>query len=247
MTLAAKTTPIQPFGTSVVQAYGRGRHVELTLDDEAPLAEVEHGLRSYLAHTAGRFTGGRVTLNLGRRVLDPAQVRHLTRLLEEEFHLALSGLWCGPETLEALLSDRPLPAVAAPPPEPPRPRRAAAGVVETLLVRGTCRSGTTIHNNGNVVVLGDVNPGAEITAVRDVIVFGKLRGLAHAGVNGADDAVIVAHSIEAHQVRIGPYIRTETKSSLERRAGRGPEVALVAGGRIVIEPYTARFKWSQEG
>ena len=56
----------------------------------------------------------------------------------------------------------------------------------TLLVRRTLRSGQRVRFDGNVVVLGDVNPGAEITARGDIVVMGWIRGLAHAGADGDD-------------------------------------------------------------
>ena len=74
---------------------------------------------------------------------------------------------------------------------------------DTYLYKGTLRSGQRITYNGNVVVVGDVNPGAEIRAAGDIIVMGTLRGLAHAGVGGATDVAIVAFKLDPTQIRSG--------------------------------------------
>jgi septum site-determining protein MinC len=71
-----------------------------------------------------------------------------------------------------------------------------------LIVRNTCRSGVRIVSPSDCVILGDVNPGAEIIAQGDVVVFGALRGLAHAGAGGERTARIWALSIEPNQIRI---------------------------------------------
>jgi septum site-determining protein MinC len=75
-----------------------------------------------------------------------------------------------------------------------------------LIVRSTCRSGTRIVSRSDCVVLGDVNPGAEIIAVGDIIVFGNLRGFAHAGSAGDRMAKIWALSIEPNQLRIAELV-----------------------------------------
>ena len=56
---------------------------------------------------------------------------------------------------------------------------------QTLLIRSTFRSGESIHHYGDVVVLGDVNPGSEIKADGDIVVMGTLKGMPHAGASKA--------------------------------------------------------------
>ena len=75
-----------------------------------------------------------------------------------------------------------------------------------VIVRNTCRSGVRIVSPSDCVVLGDVNPGAEIIAEGDVVVFGALRGLAHAGAGGERTARIWALSIEPNQIRIADLV-----------------------------------------
>jgi septum site-determining protein MinC len=234
--------------SAVVRVLGRGRQAEVVLDDKLSLPELKEGVRMYLARNPGWFEGARVTLNIGRRVLNTEEVNQIRDILEGEFKLGISGLWCGPETLETLLSEKDsLPASLV---DEREERQVFADVEwqETLMVKTTCRSGTTIHNNGNLVILGDVNPGAEITAGGDIIIFGRLAGIAHAGVNGDVEASIVALPIDAPQVRIGPYIRFESvdrNSPVGKMSGSYPSIARVMGRDIIIQPYVATSKWRQ--
>lgn len=72
---------------------------------------------------------------------------------------------------------------------------------------GSLRSGNRIEFEGSLVILGDVNAGAEVIAEEHVIVLGTLRGLAHAGAKGNKNAIIAADSIESAQVRIADIIK----------------------------------------
>lgn len=109
------------------------------------------------------------------------------------------------------------------------------GVSEALMIRRTLRSGQTIHHDGPVVVYGDVNDGAEIVAAGDVLIFGKLRGVVHAGASGDDHATIGAFALNPPQLRIGGHIARAPEEKKKKTAG--PEMATVREGRIVIEPW----------
>ena len=74
-----------------------------------------------------------------------------------------------------------------------------------LLVRGACRAGESLRFPGDVVILGNVNPGAEVTADGDILVFGGLRGTAHAGAGGDAGAVILAMFTASPTLRIAGY------------------------------------------
>ncbi|MCY0879084.1 MAG: septum site-determining protein MinC [Firmicutes bacterium] len=106
----------------------------------------------------------------------------------------------------------------------------------TLLVRRTLRSGQRIRFYGNVVVLGDVNPGAEITAGGDIIVMGWLRGVAHAGAGGNNQAVVSAFRLNPIQLRIGEYIGRAADEG-EPTVPDVPEIAEVRDGRVVIDRW----------
>lgn len=120
-----------------------------------------------------------------------------------------------------------------------RPPRTARRVLHTEVVDHTLRSGQRIASEGTVVVLGDVNPGAEVVAGGDVIVVGKLRGLAHAGSEGNEQAAIWALELAAKQLRIAGHVAVAPEDA---PAPAGPERARVEAGQIVIEPWGRRQK-----
>ncbi|HEY8488160.1 MAG TPA: septum site-determining protein MinC [Thermaerobacter sp.] len=132
--------------------------------------------------------------------------------------------------------------------------RTRAGVV----VRRTLRSGHRLVYDGDVVILGDVNPGAEVMATGDVVVFGRLRGTVHAGFKGDEQAVVAALVMEPVQLRIGRRIGRSPDGEPPAagpggRAGhrgtaapRGPEIAWVRDGQVLVEPFDpARWFWQR--
>lgn len=105
---------------------------------------------------------------------------------------------------------------------------------ETLLHRGTVRSGQRIYHPGNIVILGDVNPGALVQAGGDIVVMGALRGIAHAGAGGDVESAIYALKLEPTQIRIANVIGRPPEGEA-RESGTGPETARLKDGAIIIE------------
>lgn len=105
----------------------------------------------------------------------------------------------------------------------------------TILVQRTLRSGQSIYYNGNVVILGDVNPGAEVTATGNIIVMGFLRGLVHAGAGGDENAVIMAFHLQPTQLRIANHITRPPDN--EMIDADYPEMARIKGGVVTIESF----------
>jgi septum site-determining protein MinC len=120
----------------------------------------------------------------------------------------------------------------------PRPEENRNFAVESLgnetalFLTKTLRSGTRIEFPGHVVVLGDINPGAEVIAEGNVIVWGRVRGVVHAGAKGNRQAVICALDLSATQLRIAG----EISALLKPQANPRPEVASInKDGRLQSE------------
>ena len=107
----------------------------------------------------------------------------------------------------------------------------------TILVQRTLRSGQSISFDGNVVVLGDVNPGAEVLATGDVIVMGSLRGVVHAGATGNTTSVVVAFKLQPTQLRIANHITRAPDQEILTPAS--PEIASIWDGVVTIEAFSA--------
>lgn len=86
---------------------------------------------------------------------------------------------------------------------------------EAKFHKGSLRSGQRIEFEGSLIIIGDVNPGAEVIAGENIVILGDLRGLAHAGAKGNRDAVIEAVSIDAMQVRIADIVKEIEKEEGE--------------------------------
>lgn len=106
----------------------------------------------------------------------------------------------------------------------------------TKFYRGTVRSGKLISFDGNVVILGDVNPGGEVIATGNIVVMGSLRGMVHAGADGNKEAIVAALSLQPTQLRIADVI-TRPPDTEEDRQGLIPELAFVKDELVYIDRF----------
>lgn len=108
------------------------------------------------------------------------------------------------------------------------------GAVEgrCLFMERTLRSGKSVQFEGHVVVLGDVNPGAEIIATGNIVVLGSLRGVAHAGATGDRKASVSAYHLAPTQLRIADLV---TRAPDDGTDGRGPEIARIKDDQLMVE------------
>lgn len=106
----------------------------------------------------------------------------------------------------------------------------------TKFYRGTVRSGQLISYDGNLVIIGDVNPGGEVVAAGNVVVMGSLRGIVHAGADGNKEAIIAALNLQPTQLRIADVI-TRPPDEKEPKLQFIPELAMVKDDTVYIERY----------
>ncbi len=121
-------------------------------------------------------------------------------------------------------------------PAPAAPSNGAVPEGQALYHHGTLRGGQALEHAGNIIVVGDVNPGAELVAGGDILVFGTLRGVAHAGAQGDASARIYALELIPTQLRIAAMIAAADAGE-RASAAKVPEAAFISGGRIVIVPH----------
>lgn len=202
---------------------------------EGPFSAVLSEMQERLESKASFFLGGRVALRVGDRPLSVEQLQTLGQAIQEcgvtlwavegshpTTQLAVDEL--GLET--HLRASAPLPS--------PRPEQIPREEMVGVVVRGTLRSGQTVNHAGHITIVGDVNPGAEIVASGDVIVWGKLRGIVHAGAMGDDGAIVCALQLAPSQIRIGSHIARPPDRG---RLPKDPEIASVQDGGIVVERW----------
>jgi septum site-determining protein MinC len=182
------------------------------------------------------FRGARLVLQLQGRTVGAADLGRLRNDLGDlqiNLWTVLSESALTMTAAQALGLETSLPKPqAAPPPDLP-PIKSDEDGSNAILVNHTLRSGKSVRYNGHVVVIGDVNAGAEVIAKGDVIVWGRLRGTVHAGADGDAEAVVCALDLAPTQLRIAGAIATSPK----RRGKPEPEIARVREGQIVAERW----------
>ena len=105
-------------------------------------------------------------------------------------------------------------------------------ISETKFHRGSLRSGQRLETEGSIVIIGDVNSGAEVIASDNIVVLGALRGLAHAGAKGNKQAIVAAGLFNAVQIRIANIVKeiNQDEEPMHKQA-----YISVANEKIIIE------------
>jgi len=181
------------------------------------------------------FRGARLVLQVDDRALGAAELGSLRDSLAEREAALWAVLSSLPSTRSAA-ADLGLQTSLTPPSASSDDDEVDDGESEwdqAVFLERTLRSGQSVRHPGHVVVLGDVNPGAEIIAGGHVLVWGRVRGVVHAGAGGDASATIAALDLAPTQLRIAGHIAVSPK----RRGAVRPEVALVRDGQLVAEPW----------
>jgi septum site-determining protein MinC len=207
----------------------------LTLEPGYPWEQVILALSARLAESPTFFQRSVLSIDTRRRPLQPAEMEELGALLapyEMTFKEVGSDELADPRQLPSG-ARRDAPAGDTAPLLAIRPGR---DVTNALITRRTVRSGQQLQYEGSVVIMGDVNAGAEVIAGGDVIVWGTLRGTVHAGYPGNEEAVVCALTLAPVQLRIGTHASRPPEDDLPSRI---PEIASVKEGQIVVESWNA--------
>ena len=182
----------------------------------------------------------RVTLIVGDRLLDNTQLQDLeetladndlalSRVQTSRRETAIAAVTAGYSVDQQALQQR---VITDNPSQSEIDRTPASlALAEPLYMRATVRSGVEVRHPGSIIVFGDVNPGASIVADGDIIVWGKLRGLVHAGANGNAQSIVAALQMEPTQIRITDTVARAPSQNPDRFY---PEVAYVTRQGIRI-------------
>jgi septum site-determining protein MinC len=195
---------------------------------EGPWSELEAALLVHIDERSTFFNGAHLVMDVGTHALKVAELSEMRDRLSER------GI-----SLRTVLSESPLTEATAQnlglatrlaKPRPVASTRPVEEVPENaaLWVKGPLRSGAHVEYMGNVVVIGDVNPGAEIIAGGSIIVWGRLRGVVHAGAQGDGSVMVCALELAPTQLRIAGQIAVSPRK--ERKPQ--PEMAHLVDGQI---------------
>lgn len=217
--------------TSLVQIKGLKDGLLVTLGDAAwPV--LQEALLRRVEEQASFFKGARLVLDVGNQILKAAELSALRDTLSEHGIVLWAVLSNSPTTENTAqilgLATRIHKAN-------PAEIQAAKGIdhESALWIDRTLRSGVRVEYPGNIVIVGDVNPGAEVIAGGSVIVWGRLRGVVHAGTQGDRKATVCALDLSPTQLRIAGEIAV----SPARRGQPKPEVVRLKDGRLQAETW----------
>lgn len=237
-TLPPTAVHIKGRGDGIIIEIGKGNWAEL----------LTH-LSERLTQAAGFFRGGTVALHIGGRPLLEHELQQVRDLLttfnmqlgvirttaERTFDAAIAlGLAAKLETSEGE-TDAEIETAAS--------NRSAD---HHFVYRGNLRSGQVLERTEHILVIGDVNPGAEVISAGDILVWGRVRGLVHAGAAGDDRSVVLALDLEPIQLRIADTVATPTdlqgnqtssRWGWKRSDNRRPAIAYLSQERIILEPW----------
>jgi septum site-determining protein MinC len=189
-----------------------------------------------LGEKASFFKGGRVALRVGLRQLLASELEVAGQVLNRH-QVTLWAVDSDSVDTKAAAAELGLETGLATERQAGVPSQGPAAKGDSLVVQRTLRSGQVIYHPGHVVIIGDVNPGAEVRAGGSVVIWGRLRGTIHAGMNDQlkDTAVVCALQLTPTQLRIGDYIARSPAETDPHDVV--PEMAFVQDGRIVAEAW----------
>jgi len=210
----------------------------LTLEPGSLWQQVIEALAARLAESPSFFQQSVLSVDTRRRALQPAEMEALQALLAR-YAMTLKEVGSDELNDPHLLpsgAKRGTPAGNTAPVLAIRPGR---DVTDALITRRTVRSGQQVRYESSVVIMGDVNSGAEVIAGGDVLVWGALRGTVHAGYPANEEAVVCALTLAPVQLRIGSHA---SRPPEDDSPAHTPEIASVSDGQIVVESWSAGRK-----
>jgi len=239
----------QPADNQLVNIKGRSDGIAVEVG-RGGWHEILGALTKRLEQSAGFFRNGSVALDVGARPVVEDELRQLAAVLTQ-FEMKLGVVRTSSErTFQAALATGMTATLESPEGAPVAAAAPAATNTDAasyFVYRGYLRSGHRLRRKENILVIGDINPGAEVISEGDILVWGRLRGVVHAGAGGNRRAIVAALDLEPTQMRIadvttigpdpkpGQPGRFFWKKSQHKR----PEIARLVQNEIVLEEWDA--------
>ncbi|HHW87350.1 MAG TPA: septum site-determining protein MinC [Chloroflexi bacterium] len=229
----------------------KGRSDGITVEvGRGSWSDILGALTKRLEQSAGFFRNGSVALDVGARPVVEDELRQFAVVLTQ-FEMKLGVVRTSSErTFQAALATGLTATLESPEGAPVAAATTAAANTDTasyFVYRGYLRSGHRLRRTENILVIGDINPGAEVISEGDILVWGRLRGVVHAGVGGNRRAIVAALDLEPTQMRIadvmtiGPDPKPGQPGRFfwKRSQHKRPEIARLVQNEIVLEEWDA--------
>lgn len=197
---------------------GTREGIAVILDKDTSFEMIKYQLLKKIGDAAKFFDGYSSSLTFKGKELTDEQEDELVAIIRENTRLNISFVHTDPE----------FQAGSTPPDLPKMQKKYNV----TKFYNGAVRSGQEIEFSGSVVIVGDVNPGGVVKAGGNIIILGALKGMAHAGAQGMDDAFVFALNMSPVQLRIGSHIARFPEDA--KKGKSVPEYAYTEGGKIYV-------------
>lgn len=179
----------------------RTDEILIKIDDNAEQENIIQELSAKLIELKRLYQDEKTPIRVTGKILKNKEVEEIKEIIKKEINVEIN--FDTPTTL-GLHSIK-------------RSYKKDIGTSETTFHKGSLRSGQRIEIEGSIVIIGDVNSGAEVVASDNIIVIGTLRGLAHAGAKGNKEAIIATSTLDAVQLRISNIVREIDREEEEVR------------------------------
>jgi len=216
-----------------VKGIKNGLLIELT---EGDWQQLEKALLAHIDENQAFFKGAKLVLDVGERALKPPQISNLRGELSDR-EIKLKAMLSTSLVTESASQDLGLEIKIdrSSHQDEMRAIDSALDGDQAIFLQRTLRSGHKVKHPGHIVVLGDVNPGAELIAGGNIIVWGRLLGVVHAGASGDQEAVVCALDLSPTQLRIADKISI----SPPRKGKPRPEIACLEDGQVTARDWKA--------
>lgn len=218
---------------------GKNGRLEVAVDMQTSYSDIKTAITEKLSKNKKFFAGSETKLVISGKEMTKAQRQELKRLLAMDYDIydvSFSGALSAVDTQVEVKQAQPKVQHFADPDVNLISKNYFNA--KSVFVSHTLRSGQRVECAGDVVVLGDVNIGAEVIAGGSVAVMGTLRGLVHAGATGRSDVVVAANALLPGQLRISGKIAVFP----EGKVAPGPEIAEFKQGSVMVRPLKSRTR-----
>ena len=177
--------------SSVVSINLKKDEVVIKIDENATQKDIISELNKKLKELKKMYQDETTPIRVTGKILTNKEIEQIEEMIKEKIDVKVS--FDSPKTLG-------LHSIT-------RSYKKDVGKSETTFHKGSLRSGQRLEVEGSLVVVGDVNSGAEVIAGDNIVIVGTLRGLAHAGAKGNKEAIIATSTLDAVQIRISNIVK----------------------------------------
>lgn len=219
--------------------------ITVFLDNEMPFEELLESVSDKFKNASKFFNNANMAISFDGRDLSAEEEKRILDVISDVSELNIVCVLDENNNMKEIYEDAVKKAIASvdisEPVVQPVSDMESDSKTACMFYKGTLRSGQVFEADGSVVVLGDVNPGGKVVAKGSVIVLGSLKGNIFAGVDGNENAFVVALEMSPMQIKIGEIIARSSDTGTRITKGRNknkviePKIAYVYDQNIYIE------------